>query len=74
MIWVQNQLVGAQEGESVTLECMSEAYPKSIYYWTKNKTTIVSNGECVLKKQGSKKSNIIVLLFSVLFYFDFVNS
>ncbi|XP_060848719.1 lachesin-like isoform X1 [Rhopalosiphum padi] len=44
MIWIQNQLVGAQEGQSVTLECTSEAYPKSIEYWTKDKTTIISNG------------------------------
>lgn len=44
MIWIQNQLVGAQEGELVTLECMSEAYPNSIDYWTKDKTTIISNG------------------------------
>lgn len=44
MIWIQNQLVGAQEGQSVTLECMSEAYPKSVDYWTKDKTTIISNG------------------------------
>ncbi|KAE9528177.1 hypothetical protein AGLY_012599 [Aphis glycines] len=44
MIWIQNQLVGAQEGQSVTLECMSEAFPKSIDYWTKDKTTIISNG------------------------------
>ncbi|XP_050057020.1 lachesin-like isoform X2 [Aphis gossypii] len=44
MIWIQNQLVGAQEGQSVTLECTSEAFPKSIDYWTKDKTTIISNG------------------------------
>lgn len=45
MIWIQNQLVGAQECQSVTLECMSEAYPKSIDYWTKDKITIISNGK-----------------------------
>lgn len=44
MIWIQNQLVGAQEGQSVTLECTSEAFPKSIDYWTKDKTIIISNG------------------------------
>ncbi|KAK1120758.1 hypothetical protein K0M31_010964, partial [Melipona bicolor] len=30
MISVQNQLVGAHEGQQLTLECHSEAYPKSI--------------------------------------------
>ncbi|VVC44571.1 Immunoglobulin subtype,Immunoglobulin-like domain,Immunoglobulin-like fold,Immunoglobulin subtype [Cinara cedri] len=43
-IWVQNQLVGAQMDQSVTLECMSEAFPKSINYWTRNKTILITNG------------------------------
>ncbi|XP_049301886.1 lachesin-like isoform X2 [Bactrocera dorsalis] len=41
MIWIQNQLVGAASGQNITLECQSEAYPKSINYWTKNDTIIV---------------------------------
>ncbi|XP_054083591.1 basement membrane-specific heparan sulfate proteoglycan core protein-like [Zeugodacus cucurbitae] len=41
MIWIQNQLVGAATGQNITLECQSEAYPKSINYWTKNETIIV---------------------------------
>lgn len=44
MIWVQNQLVGAVEGKRVTLECQSEAYPKSINYWTREKGDIVPQG------------------------------
>ncbi|XP_076242987.1 neurotrimin [Calliopsis andreniformis] len=44
MIWVQNQLVGAREGQGLTLECNSEAYPKSINYWTRDKDEIVSQG------------------------------
>ncbi|XP_061942711.1 neurotrimin-like isoform X1 [Apis cerana] len=44
MIWVQNQLVGAQEGQQLTLECLSEAYPKSINYWTRDKDEIVPQG------------------------------
>lgn len=47
MIWVQNQLVGAAIGQKVTLECHSEAYPKSINYWMKN-DTIITSGELVL--------------------------
>lgn len=46
MIWVQNQLVGAAIGQKVTLECHSEAYPKSINYWMKN-DTIITSGELV---------------------------
>ncbi|KAF7278903.1 hypothetical protein GWI33_007850 [Rhynchophorus ferrugineus] len=44
MIWIQNQLVGAMEGQQITLECHSEAYPKSINYWTKNDGHIISQG------------------------------
>uniref|UniRef100_A0A336K1E9 CSON001858 protein n=1 Tax=Culicoides sonorensis TaxID=179676 RepID=A0A336K1E9_CULSO len=41
MISVPNQLVGAVEGQRITLECFSEAYPKSINYWTRDKGDIV---------------------------------
>ncbi|XP_014470461.1 PREDICTED: neurotrimin-like [Dinoponera quadriceps] len=44
MIWVQNQLVGAREGQKLTLECSSEAFPKSINYWTRDKDKIVPQG------------------------------
>lgn len=45
MIYVQNQLVGAQLGQQITLECYSEAYPKSINYWTKNGGEIIAYGK-----------------------------
>ncbi|XP_078034227.1 limbic system-associated membrane protein [Augochlora pura] len=44
MIWVPNQLMGAREGQQLTLECHSEAYPKSINYWTRDKDEIVPQG------------------------------
>ncbi|KRF81171.1 uncharacterized protein Dvir_GJ12356, isoform D [Drosophila virilis] len=44
MITVQNQLIGAVEGKGVTLECQSEAYPKSINYWTRERGEIVPPG------------------------------
>lgn len=34
-IRVTHQLIGAWEGEELTLECDSEAYPKSINYWSR---------------------------------------
>lgn len=46
MIWIQNQLVGASEGQTLTLECHSEAYPKSINYWTREKGEIIAHGNC----------------------------
>ncbi|XP_076686426.1 neurotrimin isoform X2 [Andrena cerasifolii] len=45
MISIQNQLVGAQEGQDMTLECNSEAFPKSINYWTKENDEIIKTGE-----------------------------
>ncbi|KAK9504921.1 hypothetical protein O3M35_009088 [Rhynocoris fuscipes] len=44
MIWIQNQLVGAMEGDEMTLECHSEAYPKSINYWTRETGEMISQG------------------------------
>lgn len=40
-IWIQYQLVGAYDGQQITLECHSEAYPKSINYWTRDKGEII---------------------------------
>lgn len=36
MIWIQNQLIGAEEGQQLVLECISEAYPPSMNYWLKD--------------------------------------
>uniref|UniRef100_A0A1B6ED55 Ig-like domain-containing protein n=2 Tax=Clastoptera arizonana TaxID=38151 RepID=A0A1B6ED55_9HEMI len=44
MIWIQNQLVGVKESHQITLECHSEAYPRSINYWTREKGDIISHG------------------------------
>ncbi|XP_065334602.1 opioid-binding protein/cell adhesion molecule homolog isoform X3 [Cloeon dipterum] len=44
MISVPNQLVGAYEGQTLTLECQSEAYPKSINYWTRESGEIIAQG------------------------------
>lgn len=45
MIEVEHQLVGALEGQELTLKCNSEAYPKSINYWTRDKDAIVLQGK-----------------------------
>ncbi|XP_063990310.1 opioid-binding protein/cell adhesion molecule homolog isoform X1 [Diachasmimorpha longicaudata] len=42
MITVQDQLVSARIGQSKVLTCTSEAFPKSINYWTKDKTEIIA--------------------------------
>lgn len=45
MVWIENQLVGAYEGQSLTLECHSEAHPSPITYWTKPTNETIANGE-----------------------------
>lgn len=37
MFWIPSQLEAAHPGQDVTLECHSEAFPKSINYWVNNK-------------------------------------
>lgn len=55
MIWIQNQLIGSREGQQLTLECHSEAYPKSINYWTKGE-----KGEIIAQGISIKRINAIV--------------
>lgn len=40
MIWIKNQLIGAYEGQPLTLECGVEAYPQAINFWSMNDETI----------------------------------
>jgi len=47
MVWIENQLVGGYEGQTVTLECRSEAHPSPITYWTKPSNETIANGEHV---------------------------
>ncbi|KAK2583265.1 hypothetical protein KPH14_009275 [Odynerus spinipes] len=43
MVWVEQQLIGAYEGQKLVLECQSEAYPRPITYWTKPTNETVTN-------------------------------
>lgn len=65
MISIQNQLVGAQKGQRITLECNSEAFPQSINYWTKGNNEIIKNGTSTIYI-----SLDIFLLFILFSYFD----
>ncbi|XP_020280041.1 protein amalgam-like [Pseudomyrmex gracilis] len=44
MIWVPDQLVGAMVRKQISFTCVSEAYPKSINYWTRG-GVIIPNGD-----------------------------
>ncbi|XP_066140813.1 lachesin-like [Euwallacea fornicatus] len=41
MVWIKNQLVGAYDGQTVHLECHTEAFPKPINYWTNEEGDIL---------------------------------
>ncbi|XP_066940800.1 lachesin-like [Macrobrachium rosenbergii] len=45
MAWVPQQLEGAYVGQELTIECHTEAFPKSINYWTNNNGDMIVAGE-----------------------------
>ncbi|KAB7497415.1 hypothetical protein Anas_01765, partial [Armadillidium nasatum] len=44
MLWIPNQLEGANWSEDAILECNTEAYPKSINYWTNERGEMIAEG------------------------------
>eukprot|EP00090_Calanus_glacialis_P001506 TRINITY_DN11080_c0_g1_i1.p1 TRINITY_DN11080_c0_g1~~TRINITY_DN11080_c0_g1_i1.p1 ORF type:complete len:435 (+),score=83.57 TRINITY_DN11080_c0_g1_i1:319-1623(+) len=49
-VWVDNQLVGAPLGDDVQIECLIEAFPRSITYWQK---TSEAEGRDIILMNGS---------------------
>ncbi|PNF32521.1 hypothetical protein B7P43_G02443 [Cryptotermes secundus] len=45
MLTIANQLEGAYLGQDVSLECLSEAYPASINYWTTERGDMIVSGD-----------------------------
>ncbi|KAF8764733.1 Lachesin like protein [Argiope bruennichi] len=45
MLWIPNQLIGGSVGNSVTLECLVEAFPKSLNYWTRHDGQLLISGD-----------------------------
>jgi hypothetical protein len=45
MLTIQNQLEGAYLGQDVALDCLTEAYPTSINYWTTERGDMIVSGE-----------------------------
>lgn len=43
--WIPNQLVGGYVGGEVELECNTEAFPKSINYWTTAEGDMITSGD-----------------------------
>ncbi|XP_042873394.1 lachesin-like [Penaeus japonicus] len=42
MLWIPNQLEGARLGSTTVLECNTEAFPRSINYWTNHKGEMIA--------------------------------
>lgn len=64
MIWIQNQLVGAATEQNITLECQSEAFPKSLNYWAKEKVAIIQ-GKCKNEFAACQMVKVSVLSCSI---------
>jgi hypothetical protein len=47
MLTIQNQLEGAYVGQDVALDCLTEAYPTSINYWTTERGDMIVSGKWV---------------------------
>lgn len=47
MVWIQNQLVGAFEGDRLSIECHVEAFPKSINYWSSENGNLLTQGTSI---------------------------
>ncbi|XP_035220289.1 lachesin-like [Stegodyphus dumicola] len=64
MIWIPNQLVGAPVGGKVTVDCHTEAYPKSINYWTKEEGEMIiqSTKYDVVHKVNTYKVHMILTI------------
>ncbi|KAF3426705.1 hypothetical protein E2986_05634 [Frieseomelitta varia] len=81
MIWIENQLVGAYEGQTLVLECHSEAYPTAITYWTRPSNETITNGSFLkppkniqqtivekLKNSSSIKKTTIRFMYQISVY------
>lgn len=63
MVWIENQLVGAYEGQTLVLECHSEAYPTAITYWTRPSNETITNGMQILNFSSEKTCFYFFFLF-----------
>ncbi|XP_026466659.1 lachesin-like isoform X1 [Ctenocephalides felis] len=57
MLSIPNQLEAAFQGQDVTLECHTEAYPASINYWTTERGDMIIS-EPILKVLGDKYETV----------------
>lgn len=65
MLSIPNQLEAAYQGQDVTLECQTEAYPASINYWTTEKGDMIISG-----KYDLFNFLVLVSFFLLVFWFN----
>ena len=68
MFWIPSQREAVFVGqESVTIECHSEAFPKSINYWVNSKGAMLQSSKChylvIIKQRGGAVVIMIIMMF-----------
>lgn len=65
LIQVPNQLVGAPVGTDVTIQCIVEACPKAINYWTKEKGEMIINSDKYQMDEGVQSAYGVLMKLTV---------
>ncbi|KAL7641874.1 UNVERIFIED_CONTAM: hypothetical protein RMT77_007748 [Armadillidium vulgare] len=64
MLWIPHQLIGANIGSQVTLECFTEAHPTSLNYWTRGDSNMIYDSDKykIENRMGNPEYKIHMLL------------
>ncbi|ROT85235.1 lachesin [Penaeus vannamei] len=64
MLWIPHQLIGAAQGQTVVLECFTEAHPTSLNYWTRGDGNMIYDSEKyhIENREGNPDYKIHMLL------------
>ncbi|XP_063602918.1 lachesin-like [Penaeus indicus] len=67
MLWIPNQLEGARLGSTTVLECNTEAFPRSINYWTNHKGEMIAAGSKydTMTKEDTYKTYMRLVIHNV---------
>ncbi|XP_076030858.1 lachesin-like [Oratosquilla oratoria] len=68
IVHVPNQLLGAPKGTDISLECMVEASPKSINYWTqgfKNQSSMIVKNQKYITEENATNAYSVTLRLTI---------
>ncbi|KFM66590.1 Lachesin, partial [Stegodyphus mimosarum] len=67
MLWIPNQLIVGSVGQSISLECLVEAFPKSLNYWTKHDGQLLISGDryAVTVQENTYKMHMKLTILSL---------